>query len=146
MTYVYYSSFTGEVKKRINITFKNRDGEIISPIKDNENYNVLFIWDDYYRNRYVKMETFQNYYWKFKENKNISFYVVSINSDSKSSYQKYDNHHYVVPLYTAVDSTSFCKELGIYSGREFVCLIKNDTMIYRNTMLKVGEYLEKLIP
>lgn len=139
-----YGSLTGKTIKNVTFSFRDKEKKEFTPKDFEKKYTLLFVWDDHC-NLHGEMLTLHNYYWKYKENENVCFYLISMNSSDKNLCEKYDLHSYVVPSYIATDSISFCNELGVCQRHEFVCLLKNDTLIYRNTMLKVGEYLDELI-
>ncbi len=146
--YVLYDSFNGEVEKRVSLSFQDRNLKEISLGSFQEKYEVILVWTDFL-NLYKETENLQYYYWKYQKSNSVSFYVVTINQsrqpDKADLFQRYDSYHFDVPFYVATDSVAFCKQLRIPKKTEFVCLLRNDTLIYRNTMLKVGEYLDELL-
>lgn len=140
-----YGSFTGELNKKVTFSLCAENKEVFD-IKDFvEKYKVLLIWDDCYGIPHGRVQTLQQYYWNYKGNDDVRFYLVSVNCMSKNIHVKYGSHHFAVPFYIVEDSISFCKELGVYKENEFACLLRNDTLIYKNTIQKVGEYLDELI-
>lgn len=144
-SFLIYGSLSGKTNKVVTLSFNDKNMKEITLKNSGEKYSVLLIWDDYSRNHYGKMGTAQYYYWKYKNNEDVCFYVVSINARNKEPFEKYESNNFAVPFYVATDSVAFSKELGVCKEHEFVCLLRNDTLIYRNTMLKVGEYLDELI-
>lgn len=143
-----YSSFTGETEIPVSFLMQDKNGAILTQKDINKEYKVVYVWE-YGVRRYYDLQKLEYYYWKYKDNERVCFYVISVCEDKKTDkqnpFEEYESYHITAPLYVAINPSDLRDQIGDCRGKEMVCIMRNDTVIYRNEMSKAGEYLDDLM-
>ncbi len=143
-----YSSFTGETEIPVSFLMQDKNGAILTQKDINKEYEVVYVWE-YGVRRYYDLQKLEYYYWKYKDNERVCFYVISVCEDKKTDkqnpFEEYESYHITAPLYVAINPSDLRDQIGDCRGKEMVCIMRNDTVIYRNEMSKAGEYLDDLM-
>lgn len=148
MNLLLYNSFTGETEIPVSFLMRDKKGVVLTQKDIDKKYRVVYVWESNIR-RYYDLQKLEYYYWKYKSNKDICFYVVAVCKDEKPNeqalFEKYDLYHVSMPLYIVLNPSEMCNQIGDCKDKKLVCIMRNDTVIYRNEMSKAGEYLDDLM-
>lgn len=145
---LFYGSFTGKTEIPVSFCMQDRRGVILTQKDINEKYKVAYILE-FGARRYYDLQKLECCYWKYRGNKQVCFYVAIVCEDKKierqNLFEKYESYNLSMPFYVILDPNDLRSQIGDYREKKFVCVLRNDTLIYRNEMSEVGEYLDDLM-
>ena len=142
---LFYGSFTGKTEIPVSFRMQDREGVVLTQKDINEKYKVAYVLE-FGARRYYDLQKLECYYWKYRGNKQVCFYVAIVCEDEKIEkqdlFEKYESYNLSMPFYMILDPTDLRNQIGDYREKKIVCVLRNDTVIYRNEMSKAGEYLD----
>lgn len=140
-----YGSFTGKAQQKIALSFYNEKKDYLTPSHFKEQYQVFFLWEYSKRYRDFELLDFERLSWSESQNNNLGFYVIASDTESaENPFPIYKNLGLQLPLFVDKNPQETRKQLHAYSEILYVCVLKRDTLIYKNNIEETTKFIRHL--
>lgn len=138
-----YGTFNGEVEEAVSFDLRTADGKETNIRRLFKGYNVCLMWNN--RN-YWTTDSFEQLS-RVNRDKGVKFYIIAFISSSGISddiLQDYKNQGITIPLYLAKKNDIQDSPMASMDCSDYVCVFKNDTLIYKNSISKASQFIKTL--
>lgn len=144
ITYFEYGSIWGKTEKVFSFNVTNELGESKNFSEYNEPYKICFIDDIVNSNVYYNILRFEKLSYTYTK---YSFWILNVERKENKErgiedpFKVHANDHYHVPLLNVENPKKFWKDFDFFPESAIICIFKNDTIIYQNSIEETQQYL-----
>lgn len=148
-TYLLYGTFTGRTHEAFNIRLIDEDCQNVCLKDINTPYIICLVWNtDIKGNAFFWVKEFERLKDIYIKNKMFTFFLLATSSkeypNENASFELHKKEQFNIPILKVKNNERFWEKLKTIPNIDIVCIFKNDTLIYKNSIFKASIFIKTL--